>query len=53
MINSRKCAEILAVELPDNAVAEIEMEDDLRNLKLPKDKDPKELLADMAAIESN
>ena len=29
----------------------MEMEDDLRKLKLPKDKDPKELLADMAAFE--
>ena len=29
----------------------MDMEDDLRKLKCPKDKDPKELLADMTAIE--
>ena len=43
---------ILADELPDDAVAEMEMKDDLRQLKLPKSKDPNELPADMAAIEA-
>ena len=41
---------ILADELPDDAVAGMEIEDDLRELKLPNDKDPNELLADMAVI---
>ena len=35
---------VLADELPDDAVAEMEVEDDLRKLKLPNNKDPKELL---------
>ena len=48
---SKMMAAILADELPDNAVAEMKMEDDLRKLKLPKDKDPKELHTDMAAVE--
>ena len=42
---------ILADEQPDDAVTEMAMEDDLRKLKLPKDKDPKELQENMAAIE--
>ena len=51
VILTNKWESILVDELPDDAVAEMEMEDDLRKLKLPKGKDPKELLADMAAIE--
>ena len=39
-------AAILADVLPGNPVAEMEME-----VKLPKDKDPKELHADTVAIE--
>ena len=42
---------ILADELPDDVVVGMEMEDDLRKLKPPKDKDPNELLADMVVIE--
>ena len=43
---------ILAGKLPDDAVAEMEIEeDDLRKLKLSKDKDTKELLVDMGEIE--
>ena len=42
---------ILADEQPDDAVTEMAIEDDLRKLKLPKDKDPKELQEHMAAIE--
>ena len=48
---SRMWAAILSDELPDDDVAEMEMEDDLRKLKLPKVKDSKDFLADMAAIE--
>ena len=38
-------------EFPDNDVAETEMDDGLRKLKPPRNKDPKYLLVDMAAIE--
>ena len=43
--------QVLADGFPDNDVAEMEMDDDLGKLKLPRDNDPKELLADMVAIE--
>ena len=43
-------AGILADEQPDDAVAEMAMEDDLRKLKLPNDKDPKDLEEHIAAI---
>ena len=48
---SKMWGAILADELLDNDVAEIEMEDNLRKLKFPKDKDPKELHADMVSTE--
>ena len=42
---------ILEDELLDDAIAEMEVEDDLTKLKLPMDMDLKELLDKMAAIE--
>ena len=51
-ISTNMWESVLADDLPDDAVAEMEMEeDDLRNFKIPKDKDPKELLVDMGEIE--
>ena len=44
--------EVLADELPDDNFAEMEMNDDLRKLKISKNKDPKELPLEMAAIEA-
>ena len=41
----------MILTLLEDDVAGMEMEDDLRKLKLPKDKDPKELHTDTAAIE--
>ena len=43
--------QVLADELPDDDIVEIGMDDELRKLKLPRDKDPRELLGDIAAIE--
>ena len=44
---------ILANKQPVNAVAEMAIEDDLRKLKLPKDKDPKELQENMVVLRSS
>ena len=38
-------------EKPDNVITEMKMEDDLRKIKLSRDKDPKKLPAKMAAIQ--
>jgi len=42
---------ILDDEKPEDAIAEMKMEDDLRKIDLPRDNDPKKLLAKMAAIQ--
>ena len=42
---------MLEDEQPDDETAEYEMEEDLRKIRLPKKKDPKVILEDIAAIE--